>query len=112
MWLFAGRGSSEFAEVLKISSYGGARENWPGLMGTYKLTNRKYSNLPVYKHLTEEAYLYVNELDDWVVNDELGIVATLFAHRQTNSDKPPRTGWNYADGDWESDPSLTVQEVA
>ena len=93
-----------------ISSTGGARDEYPQLMGVYTLTKDTYSNKPVYKKESTDAYLFMNSNDNWVVFKELH---TNFARMYSaSSDSPPTSGWKYfPSSNWLSDPSLTVTQM-
>eukprot|EP00092_Neocalanus_flemingeri_P000261 GFUD01000281.1.p1 GENE.GFUD01000281.1~~GFUD01000281.1.p1 ORF type:complete len:249 (+),score=27.20 GFUD01000281.1:38-748(+) len=100
-----------FPKSFEVASFGAARNEYPNLMGVYLKTGLPFTKYPVYRHTSQKAYLYVNSLDDWVVNVELNLVeASLYADTQVNSDLPPSSGWQYFDGSWKSDTSLSVTE--
>ena len=52
------------------------------------------SNIPVYKHVTNEAYLYFNSNDDWVIDEEVvGKLPRIYADLKEYSIEPPSDGW-------------------
>ena len=95
-----------------MSSSSGAKDAWPTLMGVYRLTGDVFSDLPVYKHETEESYLYMDSDDDWSVSNEVIPlpVSSLYSDRDQNSNLPPTTGWTY-DAGFLSDPLMRVKLI-
>ena len=121
----AGRQRSGLPSAFNVSSSGGARDAWPTAMGVYRITKKSFQdylqssllpavffdeNLNVYKHETEERYLYMDLDRKWVIHDEVTLNgAYLYAACLSYINCwPHTTKWLYGAGIL-SDPSLTVQ---
>ena len=81
-------------------------------MGMYKLTSVMFTSKPVYKHETENEYLYFNSENMWALAEELHFsYDSLYAPNSSNSDLPPKIGWKYYSDTSKIDHSLTVKQV-
>ena len=63
-------------------------------MGDFRISSQYLSNIPVYKHVTNEAYLYFNSNDDCVIDEEVvGKLPRIYADLKEYSIEPPSDGW-------------------
>ena len=94
---------------LQISSSGGARTAYPSYIGEYELVGS--GNGPIYKHLSEQAYLYKNGPHQWAVGETITVDDAKFVtYTEKEFYNPPKEGWQYNDrGIFISDPTLVLR---
>merc|ERR1719193_2547228 len=73
-----GQRSKGFSQYYFVSYSGGLKANYPAYIGRYKKTDQLANfpgecnpNLPIYEQEYAEYYLFVNCMDDWVLNPYL-----------------------------------------
>ena len=96
--------------VLMVASTGPSAWKYSELMGEYRLTEQRSAGRAVYKHCTEELYIYSSPSNgNWLVGPTVGGGAAGLLNYNSSSDCLPQTGWLYYDGSvWPADPDLSV----
>ena len=98
--------------VLVMASTGPSAEKWPQLMGEYRLTEERSGGRVVYKHCTDEWYIYSDpRTRRWLVKNTVGGGLAALVNISTSSDCPPKTGWGLVGDDWRwaADLALSIQ---
>jgi len=95
---------------IRIMSTGQAAEEYPDLMGDYKLDDTKTANQgKVYKKTDGDYYIFYSSDGWWKVGDDITDEGGWLASEETGLLTPPRTGWLYDDGTaWQSDITLKL----
>ena len=92
-----------------MSSSGGALQKYPNYFGVYKLTKKLYYGKPVFKHSSEQVYLFFNSYKDWVIFTSLSPDrAHMYADESKNI--PTSEGWKYWNSKvWKEDTTMRVE---
>jgi len=108
-----------FTGGYEINSFGGAAEQYPNLMGRYRLTSTIINDFPVYEieKNGNYGYIFVDSDGFWTAGEDFD---SDFEEMYCNDDtdyspgNPPSEGWLFWNDDvdeWQSDPTFTFQYV-
>ena len=93
-----------------MSSPGTAGVRQFPLMGVYLLTQQRIKNLPVYKLMNDERYLFLGPAGYWRVGpDSRTYKGTGLKYPAKNpASYPPLTGWQFWNNGWRDDDQIAL----
>jgi len=100
---------SKYIERLVVSSSGGALRKYPNSFGVYELTKKMYYGRPVFKHASEQLYLFFNSYKHWTISTSLNPTKGN-VYTDESKEIPTSEGWKYWNSKvWKEDPTMRVE---